>query len=244
MKGVVVIPTYEERSNLRALVPAILEPHPDLELLVVDDASPDGTGELADALAAEDPRVHVLHRPRKLGLGSAYRDGFRFALEKTDAEVVLQMDADFSHDPAALGSFLEAIESCDVVVGSRYRDGIRLLNWPFWRLSFSVGANLYASLVTGAPIRDLTSGFKCFRRSALEELPLEQIRSDGYGFQIETAVHAWQRGLRVREIPIVFNDRVAGRSKLSRRIVWEAAWVVWALRFGRRRGRSGPAQAR
>lgn len=233
MRALVVVPTYEERSNLGPLVQAILLQGPGVEVLVVDDASPDGTGELADKLAERDARVHVIHRPAKRGLGTAYLEGFRYALEESDAEVVIQMDADFSHDPAELGKMLEAVRGCDLAVGSRYRDGIRLLNWPLWRLLFSVLANLYAAAVTGVPVRDLTSGFKCFRREALARLPLEQVRGDGYAFQIETTVHAWRLGMRVREVPIVFTDRLDGHSKLSNGIVWEAAWIVWWLRFAR-----------
>lgn len=233
MKALVVVPTYEERDNLRPLVAAVLAQDPELQVLVVDDASPDGTGKLADELAAADPRVQVLHRASKQGLGTAYRDAFRWALEKSDAEYVIQMDADFSHDPAAIAQFRDAIESCDVVVGSRYLDGMRLLNWSLWRLALSAAANRYASAVTRVPIRDLTGGFKCWRRSTLAQLALDQVRSDGYGFQIETTVQAWKLGLRVREVPIVFNDRTRGRSKLSRSIIWEALWIVWRLRFMR-----------
>jgi dolichol-phosphate mannosyltransferase len=233
MKALVVVPTYDERENLARLVPAVLAQDPGLHLLVVDDASPDGTGALADALAAEEPRVRVLHRPAKRGLGTAYVEGVRYALDKTDADFVLQMDADFSHDPAAIGDFLAAAAECDLVVGSRYRDGLRVHHWPIGRLATSLAANGYAAAVTGVPIRDLTSGYKCYRRSALEQIPLGLLRSDGYAFQIETVVHAWRRGLRVRELPITFTDRIDGRSKLSWRVVWEAVWIVWSLRFGR-----------
>lgn len=238
MQALVVLPTYEERGNLERLVPAILSQHSDLHVLVIDDASPDATGEAADALAAANPRVHVLHRERKLGQGSAYREGFRWALRETDATCVLQMDADFSHAPEAIPEFLAAATSHDLVLGSRYRNGIRVLNWPIGRLALSLAANRYAALVAGAPIDDLTSGFKCFRRSALERFDLEAIRSEGYAFHIEMTVRARQLGLGVCEIPIVFTDRVEGRSKLSWRIVREAAWVVWMLRFTRPRGRS------
>jgi dolichol-phosphate mannosyltransferase len=233
MKALVVVPTYEERDNVGRLVPRILEQDEDLEVLVVDDASPDGTGEIVDKLAADEPRVHVIHRAAKLGLGTAYLDAFAWALARSDAELVIQMDADFSHDPAEIPRMIEAARRADLVVGSRYKDGIRLLNWPLWRLFLSVAANVYASLVTGVPVRDLTSGFKCFRRATLEGLPLDAIRSDGYAFQIETTVHAWRRGARVHEVPIVFTDRTDGRSKFSNQIVWEAAWIVWRLRLAR-----------
>lgn len=233
MKALVVVPTFEERDNLARLVPAVLAQDPDLHLLVVDDSSPDGTGELAESLARTEPRLHVLHRPAKRGLGTAYVEGFQYALRRTDAQVILQMDADFSHDPAAIPGFLRAIEDCDVAVGSRYRGGVRVINWPIQRLVISILANLYASWVTGAPVHDLTSGFKCYRRSALERIPLTALRSDGYAFQIETVFHAWRQRLRVLEIPIVFTDRVDGQSKLSRRIVWEAIWIPWSLRLRR-----------
>lgn len=231
MKALVVVPTYEERGNLARIVPAILAQDPRLQVLVVDDSSPDGTGEMARKMAEEEPRLHVLQRPAKRGLGTAYVEGFRYALRETTAPVVLQMDADFSHDPAAIPAFLEAIEDCDVVVGSRYRGGVRVINWPIERVVVSIAANFYASKVTGVPVQDLTSGFKCYRRSALERIPLDRLRSDGYAFQIETVVHAWRRGLAVREIPIVFTDRVDGVSKLSRGIVWEAIWIPWSLRL-------------
>lgn len=233
MRALVVVPTYDERENLARLVQAVLAQDPDVHVLVIDDGSPDGTGELADELAAREPRLQVLHRPEKRGLGSAYVEGFRYALQRTDARLIVQMDADFSHDPSALPRFLDAAEHGDVVVGSRYAGGVRVMNWPLRRLVISVAANLYASRVTGVPVADLTSGFKCWRRTALERMPLDEIRSDGYAFQIEMVVLAWRRGLGVREIPIVFTDRVDGRSKLSRRILWEAAWIVWGLRFRR-----------
>lgn len=228
-----VVPTYEERDNLARLASAVLAQDEGFHLLVVDDDSPDGTGDLADALASREPRLRVLHRAGKRGLGAAYVEAFRYALEKTDAQLVIQMDADFSHDPADLRRFVTAAESCDVVVGSRYRGGMRVRHWPLGRLAVSLAANAYAAVVTGVPIRDLTSGFKCYRRSALEQIPLGLLRSDGYAFQIETVVHAWRSGLRVRELPITFTDRVDGRSKLSWRVVWEAIWIVWSLRFGR-----------
>ncbi len=231
-----MLPTYDERENVSRIVGAILEQDPDLQVLVVDDASPDGTGEVVEELAKEDPRVRALHRRRKAGLGTAYVEGFRKALGETDARFVLQMDADFSHDPAEIPRLLAACETADVAIGSRYCDGVRVLNWPLRRLAVSVLANLYAAAVTGLPVRDLTSGFKCYRRSALEQIPLGEIRSDGYAFQIEIVHAAARRGLRVREVPIIFSDRVDGRSKLSRWVVWEAAWLVWWLRLSRGRG--------
>jgi dolichol-phosphate mannosyltransferase len=235
MKALVVVPTYNERANIERIVPLILAQDPELQVLVVDDNSPDGTGQCLDAMREFEPRLHVLHRAQKAGLGSAYIAGFRWALDQTDAAYVFEMDADFSHDPASIPKFFEAIESADLVVGSRYVNGITVINWPLSRLILSVGANHYASFVTGLPLKDCTGGFKCFRRETLAKLPLDRVRSDGYGFQIELNFHAWRLGLRIREIPIIFTDRVIGESKMSKRIIWEAAWMVWRLRlFGGR----------
>jgi dolichol-phosphate mannosyltransferase len=233
MKVQVVVPTYDERENLERFVTKVLAQDPDLHVLVIDDASPDGTGALADALAEREPRLRVLHRPAKLGLGSAYVEGFRYALRQTDARFVIQMDADLSHEPADIPALLAAAEEADIAVGSRYAGGIRVINWPLRRLLLSLLANSYARLVTGVDVRDLTSGFKCYRRSTLERLSIDRIRSDGYAFNIETVVLAAHRGLTVREIPIVFTERVDGRSKLSRGILLEAAWLVWWLRIRR-----------
>jgi dolichol-phosphate mannosyltransferase len=231
MKALVIIPTYNESQNLPRIVPRVLAQDPELHILVVDDNSPDGTGRIADELSAREPRVHVLHRPGKGGLGPAYIAGFQWALRETDTRFVFEMDADFSHDPDSIPEFLEVIEDVDLVVGSRYLQGVTVINWPLSRLILSVGANIYASLVTGLPLRDCTGGFKCFRRETLEQLPLERVRSDGYSFQIELNFQVWRRGLRIKEIPIIFTDRVQGQSKMSRRIIWEAAWMVWRLRL-------------
>jgi len=231
MKALVIIPTYDEASNIRRIVPAVLEQGEDLHVLVVDDNSPDGTGQIVDEMATEDSRIHCLHREGKGGLGSAYIAGFQHALANTDAQFVFEMDADFSHDPATIPRFLDAIEEADLVVGSRYLDGITVMNWPLSRLILSVAANIYASLVTGVPLKDCTGGFKCFRRETLPALPLERVRSDGYAFQIELNYHAHRQGLRIKEIPIVFTDRVEGISKMSHRIIWEAVWMVWRLRL-------------
>jgi len=230
-RGVVVIPTYNERENLPRLVPQVLAQDPRLEVLVIDDASPDGTGAIADDLAAADPRVHVLHRRGKLGLGTAYLTGFRWALERGYA-YVFEMDADFSHDPAHLPQFLEAIRNADVVLGSRYLEGrVTVVNWPISRLLLSYGANIYARLITGLPIADATGGYKCFRREVLEAIDLDRIESEGYAFQIEITLRAWKKGFRIKEIPIVFTDRDVGESKMSKRIIWEAVWKVWKLRL-------------
>ena len=227
----VVLPTYNESRNLPQIVPAILSQDPRLEVLVVDDNSPDGTGQFVDELARADDRVHVIHRAAKLGLGSAYIAGFKWALSRPGIKYVFEMDADFSHDPAAIPEFLEEIQAADLVLGSRYLNGVTVVNWPLSRLFLSVGANLYTRVVTGMPVKDATGGFKCFRREVLEALPLDRIKSDGYSFQIEVNFLAWKKRYRIKEIPIVFVDRTTGTSKMSRRIVWEAAFLVWKLRF-------------
>ncbi len=230
-RALVVLPTYNEIGSLERIVPRILDQDPRLEVLVIDDASPDGTGELADRLAAEHARVHVLHRSGKLGLGSAYLTGFRYALERA-YDLVFEMDADGSHDPRYLSSLAEATARFDVVVGSRYLRGVNVINWPMSRLLLSYYANKYARWVTGLRIADSTSGFKCFRREVLEAIDLDAVGSNGYAFQIEMNVRAWKRGFDVGEIPIVFVDREAGESKMSGAIVREAVWRVWALRLG------------
>ena len=231
MKALVVIPTYNEAENVRRIVPEVLAQDPELHVLVVDDNSPDGTGDIVDSMRNEEPRLHVLHREGKSGLGSAYIAGFHWALAETDASYVFEMDADFSHDPASIPEFLEAIREADLVVGSRYLHGITVVNWPLSRLILSVGANIYASIVTGLPLKDCTGGFKCFRRETLQQLPLDRVKSDGYSFQIELNWHAHHKGLRIAEIPIVFTDRAVGVSKMSKKIIWEAVWMVWRLRL-------------
>ena len=230
MEKLIIIPTYDERENLPALLDALFALPYGLEVLVVDDNSPDGTAKLVEERMAREPRLHLLKRPGKMGLGSAYRDGFRYALDH-GAEYIFEMDADFSHDPQAIGSFLEAARDVDLVLGSRYIGGVRVVNWPMNRLILSRTANLYSRLITGLPVHDATGGFKCFRRRALEGIRLDRIRSDGYAFQIEVSFKCWKRGFKIREIPIVFVDRRAGVSKMNRRIIWEAARVVWHLRL-------------
>jgi len=232
-KAVVVVPTYNEADNVGRLLPGILERDPRLSVLVVDDNSPDGTADVVKSLPDFGDRIRILERPRKEGLGAAYIAGFQWVLANTDADAVFEMDADFSHDPVALDEFLVEIEDHDLVLGSRYLQGITVVNWPLSRLILSVGANLYARVVTGLPIRDCTGGFKCFRRSTLEQLPLESVKSDGYSFQIELNYHCWRRKLRIKEIPIIFMDRQVGVSKMSHRIIVEAMWMVWALRMRR-----------
>lgn len=233
----VVMPTYNERVNIPLIVPAVLAQHPAVELLIVDDNSPDGTGAIADQLAAEDPRVHVLHRAGKEGLGKAYIAGFRWALE-CGYDLMFEMDADFSHDPRFLPAMIEAAGDADLVLGSRYKTGVNVINWPISRLLLSLGANHYARWVTGLPLTDSTGGFKCFRRKVLEAIPLDRVRSNGYAFQIEMSFLAWKRGFRLKEIPIVFTDRVEGQSKMNKKIVREAIWMVWWLRIRSLTGRA------
>ena len=230
MKALIVIPTYNEKENLVPLLGEIFAKNLPLEVLIIDDNSPDGTGAVADEIQASNPRVHVIHRAGKMGLGSAYVVGFKYALAR-DYDAVFEMDADFSHSPDSLGEFLRELENADLVLGSRYLHGVTVVNWPLSRLILSYGANVYSRFVTGVPVKDLTGGFKCFRRTVLEALDLDRVRSDGYGFQIEVNFKAWRKGFRIREIPILFVDRRVGESKMSRRIVWEAAWMVWRLRI-------------
>jgi dolichol-phosphate mannosyltransferase len=230
MKALVIIPTYNERENVEPLLTRIFGEGLPLEVLIVDDNSPDGTGAIADQVAARDPRVHVIHRPGKQGLGSAYVAGFRYALAR-DYDAVFEMDADFSHSPDSLGEFLREIEGADIVLGSRYLRGVTVVNWPLSRLILSYAANVYSRVITGMRVKDLTGGFKCYRRSVLEAIDWERVRSDGYAFQIEITFKAWRKGFTIREIPILFVDRLAGESKMNRRIVWEAAWMVWRLRL-------------
>lgn len=236
-RALVVIPTFNEAVNLPRIAPQVLAQDPRLELLVVDDNSADGTGRIADELAAANPRIHAIHRTGKLGLGTAYIAGFRWALER-GYDYVFEMDADFSHDPKHLKEFLKAIEDADVVLGSRYLQGrVAVVNWPMGRLMLSYCANIYARWITGLRIWDLTGGFKCFRRHVLEAIDLSQVGSNGYAFQIEMSVRAWRKGFKLREIPIVFVDRTEGESKMNRAIVREAVWKVPRLRlmawFGR-----------
>ncbi len=228
----VVMPTYNEAANLPRIVPAVLDRDERFQVLVVDDASPDGTGRIAERLARDHPeRVHVLHREGKQGLGSAYVAGFEWALAR-DYELIFEMDADFSHDPDHLEDFVAASHDHDLVVGSRYLDGrVTVVNWPITRLLLSYFGTQYARIVTGLPVSDATSGYKCFRRSALEELDLERVASNGYVFQIELTFRAWKKGLSIGQIPIVFEERTEGESKMSKRIVLEAVWKVWQLRL-------------
>lgn len=231
MEALIIVPTYNEKENIEEIIETVLNQGVGIEILIVDDNSPDGTGEIVDSIVETNNRVHVLHREGKLGLGSAYITGFKWAIENTDAKYVFEMDADFSHDPAAIPEFLEKIKDHDLVIGSRYLHGITVVNWPLSRLILSCGANVYTKIVTGLPLKDSTGGFKCFRREVLQQLPLDRIRSDGYSFQIEMNFYCWKKGFRIKEIPIIFEDRRVGVSKMSKRIIWEAAFMVWRLRF-------------
>jgi dolichol-phosphate mannosyltransferase len=236
-RALVIIPTYNERENLQRITTQVLEQDPRLDVLIVDDGSPDGTGTLADDMSSRDPRFHVLHRPKKMGLGTAYLAGFKWALAR-DYAFVFEMDADFSHDPKHLPQFLATVQGTDVVLGSRYLNGkVTVINWPMPRLLLSYAANIYARVITGLTLWDLTGGFKCFRREVLAAIDLDAVRSNGYAFQIEMSVRAWRKGFRITEIPIVFTDRTEGESKMSGRIVREAIWMVWRLRWWTLTGR-------
>jgi dolichol-phosphate mannosyltransferase len=229
-RAVICLPTYDERENLAPILDAIHAVEPRVDVLVVDDASPDGTGDLADAIAARDGRVRVLHRPGKQGLGRAYLAGFSWALAR-GYDLVLEMDADFSHDPVHLPAILAGARRADLVLGSRYVPGGRTVDWGLARKLVSRGGSLYARKILGLPLRDLTGGFKCFRREVLEAIDLPSVSSSGYAFQIELTFRAVQRGFRVMEVPITFADRRVGRSKMSSGIVLEAMKNVWAMRF-------------
>ncbi len=228
----IVMPTYNERENVPAIVPMVLSQHPGIHVLIVDDNSPDGTGELADEMSARDERIQVLHRSGKLGLGTAYIAGFKWALER-DYDLVFEMDSDFSHNPDHIPQFLEAAQEYDLVLGSRYLKGVTVVNWPMSRLLLSFFANKYSRFVTGLPFSDTTGGFKCYRRSVLQSIDLDAIRSEGYSFQIETSFRAWRKGFKIGEITIVFTDRSEGSSKMSGKIIREAVWRVWKLRLMR-----------
>ncbi len=225
-----IVPTYNERENLPLLAQRLLALPVSVDLLVVDDNSPDGTGKLADELALQHSSIHVLHRTEKNGLGRAYIAGFKWALAR-DYEFVFEMDGDFSHNPDDVPAFLQAAENADLVLGSRYVNGIRVINWPLRRLMLSVNAGKYVRIVTGMPFSDPTGGYKCFRRRALESLKLDEVQSNGYSFQIELTHKIWRQGMRVVEVPIIFTDRFQGLSKMSRDIVREAFWMVWKLWF-------------
>ena len=230
-RALVIVPTFNERDNVIRLVELVLAQDERIDMLIVDDGSPDGTGAIADEVARRNSRVNVIHRASKLGLGTAYLTGFKWALER-QYEFVFEMDADFSHDPAHLPQFFDAATNADLVLGSRYREGkVTVVNWPMTRLFLSYMANIYARAVTGLPLYDGTGGFKCFRRKVLEAIDLTAVKSNGYAFQIEMSFRAWHKGFRLVEIPIVFVDRTEGQSKMSNKIIREAVWMVWRLRW-------------
>jgi dolichol-phosphate mannosyltransferase len=224
----VIIPTYDERENVRPIAKALHEADPDLHILFVDDSSPDGTGEVVDEMAKDDERIHPLHRKNKEGLGRAYVAGFKWAIERK-YDLIFEMDADFSHDPHEIPNFVKAIENADLVLGSRYCEGIRITNWPLSRLLLSKTAGTYVRIVTGLPITDPTGGFKCFRREVLESIDLDGVMSSGYSFQVEVTHAAWMKGFRIVEIPIIFEDRRSGYSKMNKDIATEALRIVWKL---------------
>lgn len=229
-KILVVIPTFNESENILRLIPLVLEQAAGVEVLVVDDGSPDGTGTMVRTMAEADPRVHLLARSAKMGLGTAYVAGFKYALGGS-YDFVFEMDADFSHNPNEIPVFLEKARDVDLVVGSRYTNGVRVLNWPMERLLLSWTANIWTRFMTGLPLNDATGGFKCYRIAVLRGIDLGSIRSNGYAFQIEMSYKAWRKGFRLGEIPIVFADRNAGTSKMSKHIVYEAFFMLWKLRF-------------
>jgi len=227
----VILPTFNEADNLPRIVPSILEQDPRIDVLVVDDDSPDGTGALADELSQGSDRVNVIHRSGKQGLGGAYIEGFRWGLER-NYDLLFEMDADFSHRPDALPLFIEKARDFDIVLGSRYLDGrVTVINWPMSRLLISFFGSWYARFVTRLPVRDATGGFNCWRREVMESLDFSRIESNGYTFQIELKLRAWRKGFSLIEIPIIFEERESGESKMSKRIVREAIWKVWKLRF-------------
>jgi dolichol-phosphate mannosyltransferase len=229
-KTLVVVPTYDERENVENIAQAVLEALPEANMLFVDDNSPDGTGDVLDEMHAKDERVNVLHKPGKSGLGRAYISGFKWAIENK-YDYIFEMDADFSHDPAVLPKFLEKIENNDLVIGSRYINGIRIMNWPLNRLMLSKGASVYVKVITGMPLFDPTGGYKCFKRELLEKIDLDSITSNGYSFQIEMNHFAWINNFRIEELPIVFEERRSGYSKMNKAIVREAILKVWQLLF-------------
>ncbi|MGB4261879.1 MAG: polyprenol monophosphomannose synthase [Candidatus Cloacimonas acidaminovorans] len=232
MKTLIIIPTYNEIDNIEKLLEQVLAKSETIEVLVIDDNSPDGTALRVKFMQSSEPRIHILERPGKMGLGSAYVTGFKYALER-DYDYIIEMDADFSHNPEDIPLLLNAAKKYDLVIGSRYCEGVNIIHWPIKRLLISYFASKYVRTITRMPVKDPTSGFKCFQRKVLENIDLDKILSDGYAFQIEMNFRAWVKGFHIKEIPIVFTERKNGVSKMSRKIVWEAAWMVWRLEFMR-----------
>lgn len=230
MKSLIIIPTYNELENLPRLLPIVLSKDSSINILIVDDNSPDGTAAFVENEMKKDNRIHIISRPSKQGLGTAYIAGFKYALQNS-FDLIFEMDADFSHDPNEIPRFLEEIKNSDLVLGSRYITGVNVINWPMRRLLLSWFANLYTRIITGMSVHDATGGFKCFRKEVLKAIDLDKVRSNGYAFQIEMTFKAWKKGFRVKEIPIIFVDRVKGKSKMSKKIVREAVTMVWKLRL-------------
>ncbi|HEX2963132.1 MAG: polyprenol monophosphomannose synthase [Ignavibacteria bacterium] len=229
-KSIVIIPTYNELENISVLIPDLMDRYPHLDILIVDDNSPDGTAGYVKKMQENNGCIKLIERSGKMGLGTAYVAGFRFMLEN-GYDYAIQMDADYSHDPKEIGNFFREIRNCDLVIGSRYITGVNVVNWPMRRLLLSYFASYYTRFITGIPVADCTGGFKMFRRKVLETINLQDIRSNGYSFQIEMNYKAWKAGFKIKEIPIIFIDRVKGRSKMNKKIVREAVLMVWKLRF-------------
>ena len=230
MKSIVVIPTYNESDNIRNIITAVLNVQNDLNILIVDDNSPDGTSAIVQEMMQTDNRIHLITRAGKMGLGTAYCEGFQYCLD-LGFEAIMEMDADFSHNPEDIPRFLEEIKHNDVVIGSRYISGMNVVNWPLHRLILSYGANIYSRIISGLPLKDATGGFKCFRAEALRKIDLKAIHSNGYGSQIEMNYRLWKLGCKIKEISIIFIDRRSGVSKMNKKIIWEAIFLVWKLKF-------------
>ncbi|MFZ1289671.1 MAG: polyprenol monophosphomannose synthase [Melioribacteraceae bacterium] len=230
MKSIVIIPTFDELNNIKKLIPELLNLYEDLDILIVDDNSPDGTGKYVEDLGKQNPRVKLISRTGKQGLGTAYVAGYKFMLQN-GYDVAFQMDADYSHDPKEIGNFKKYIDEYDLIIGSRYIQGVNVINWPMKRLLLSYFANYYTKIITGLPLKDSTGGFKCFKRKVLDSINLDEMKSNGYAFQIEMNYKAWIKGFKLKEVSIIFMDRVAGTSKMSKKIVKEAIFRVWKLRF-------------
>jgi len=231
MKAIVVIPTYNESKNIVRIIDKIFSVHDEIDILVVDDNSPDGTGKLVKDKMQVSDRIHIIEREGKMGLGTAYLAGFKYAIEK-GYDYIMEMDADFSHNPEEIPNFLKYIQEYDVVLGSRYIKGVNVVNWPLKRLLLSYFANLYTRIITGMDVKDATGGFKCFRATALSKINFDEVKSNGYSFQIEMTYRLWKKGAKVKEIPIIFVDRLEGESKMSKKIVYEAIFMVWKLKLG------------
>ncbi len=229
-KALIIIPTYDELENLPKLLPEVLSKDENIAVLIVDDSSPDGTADWVKKEAEKNPRIKLIKREKKMGLGTAYIAGFKYALDN-NYDYIFEMDADFSHDPDEIQNFLNEIKTYDLVLGSRYKEGVNVINWPMRRLMLSLFANMYTRVITGLPVRDATSGFKCFRKEVLQAIDLDAVKSNGYAFQIEMTFKAWKKGFKIKELSIVFTDRVKGTSKMSKKIVREAIVMVWKLRF-------------